>query len=121
MMTHHIGAHCRSVTNDGGITQSPRGASDGDHIDIPEYEIRLKGHLRNRWAAWFDGLSLTALDDGTTVISGPVVDQAALHGLLHKVRDMGIPLVSLVLLPPEAPAASIRGATGAPKPGRNLT
>jgi hypothetical protein len=52
--------------------------------------------------AWFDGLSLTALHDGTTVISGPVVDQAALHGLLHNLRDVGIPLVSLALLPPAA-------------------
>ena len=105
MTTHHIGAHCLSVTNDEGITRSPSGAADADHADIPQYEIRVKGHLGHRWAAWFDGLSLTALDDGTTVISGPVVDQAALHGLLHKLRDVGIPLVSLTLLPPDAPPA----------------
>jgi hypothetical protein len=59
------------------------------------YEIRLKGHLNGRWAAWFDGLSLTKVSDGTTVISGRVVDQAALHGLLEKVRDLGLPLVSV--------------------------
>ena len=100
---HHIGAHCPSVTSNDRIT--PSGASDLDHTDIPQYEIRVKGHLGHRWAAWFDGLSLAALDDGTTVISGPVVDQAALHGLLHKLRDVGIPLVSLTLLPPDAPPA----------------
>jgi hypothetical protein len=59
------------------------------------YEIRLKGHLDSRWAAWFDGLSLTNESDGTTLLCGPVADQAALHGLLQKVRDMGLPLVSV--------------------------
>jgi hypothetical protein len=106
MTTHHIRTHCQSVTNDEGITRSPNGASDPDHTEIPQYEIRVKGHLEHRWAAWFDGLNLTALHDGTTIVSGPVVDQAALHGLLHKLRDVGIPLVSLALLPPDAPAVS---------------
>ena len=59
------------------------------------YEIRLKGHLDGRWAAWFDGLSLTRESDGTTVIHGLVADQAALHGLLAKVRDLGLPLISV--------------------------
>ena len=59
------------------------------------YEIRLRGHLEARWAAWFDGLSLTPEGDGTTVIRGPVVDQAALHGLLTKVRDLGLPLIAV--------------------------
>jgi hypothetical protein len=59
------------------------------------YEIRLKGHLDTRWAAWFDGMTLTHDGDGTTLIHGPVVDQAALHGLLAKVRDVGLPLVSV--------------------------
>src|SRR2546429_9894757 len=53
-----------------------------------QYELRLKGHLEARWAAWFDGLSLTQESDGTTVIRGSVIDQAALHGLLSKVRDL---------------------------------
>jgi hypothetical protein len=64
-------------------------------VSTPQYEIRVQGHLGARWAAWFDGLSLTNEDDGTTVIRGPVVDQAALHGVLQKLRDVGIPLVSL--------------------------
>ena len=63
-------------------------------MDEP-YEIRLQGHLDARWATWFDGLDLTNESDGTTVISGPVADQAALHGLLRKVRDTGLPLLSI--------------------------
>jgi hypothetical protein len=63
------------------------------------YEIRLKGHLDARWAAWFDAVSLTQESDGTTVIRGSVADQAALHGLLSKVRDLGLPLIALIQSP----------------------
>jgi hypothetical protein len=59
------------------------------------YEIRVKGHLNTRWADWFDGLTLTQERDGTTVLTGSVVDQAALHGLLGKVRDLGLPLIAV--------------------------
>jgi hypothetical protein len=59
------------------------------------YEIRLRGHLNARWADWFDGLTLTQESDGTTLLSGPVLDQAALHGLLGKVRDLGLPLIAV--------------------------
>lgn len=59
------------------------------------YEIRFKGHLDSRWATWFDGMSLTTNSDGTTLIEGAVVDQAALHGLLSKLRDIGLPLLSV--------------------------
>jgi hypothetical protein len=62
------------------------------------YEIRIKGHLAARWATWFAPMTLTADSDGTTVLEGPVVDQAALHGLLHKVRDTGLPLLSVTHL-----------------------
>ena len=65
-----------------------------------QYEIRLKGHLEARWAAWFDGLSLTQESDGTTVIRGAVIDQAALHGLLSKVRDLGLPLIAVMQVDP---------------------
>ena len=65
------------------------------HASPGEYEIRVKGRLEDRWADWFDGLSLTYDSDGTTVIHGPVADQAALHGLLRRVRDLGLPLVSV--------------------------
>ncbi len=60
-----------------------------------QYEIRIKGRLDSRWAAWFDGLDLTNASDGITVIHGLVADQSALHGLLQKVRDVGLPLISV--------------------------
>jgi hypothetical protein len=69
------------------------------------YEIRLKGHLGPRWAARFDGMTLTARADGTTVIEGPVVDQAALHGLLRTLRDLGLPLLSVTQVEPDPPGA----------------
>ena len=67
------------------------------------YEIRIKGRLESRWAAWFDGMSLTNESDGTTTIHGPVADQSALHGLLQKVRDLGLPLVSVTQVEPDLP------------------
>ena len=66
-----------------------------------QYEIRLKGHLEARWATWFGGVSLTQESDGTTVIRGAVIDQAALHGLLSKVRDLGLPLIALTRVDPK--------------------
>jgi hypothetical protein len=59
------------------------------------YQIRIKGHLGRHWTDWFDGLNITALDNGDTLLTGPVVDQAALHGVLKKVRDLGMPLLSV--------------------------
>jgi hypothetical protein len=59
------------------------------------YQIRLKGHLSSEWADWFEGLTITLEEDGDTLLIGPVADQAALHGLLKKVRDLGLPLVSV--------------------------
>jgi hypothetical protein len=65
------------------------------------YEIRLKGHLDDRWADWFDGMTITREDNGHTLVTGPVVDQAALHGLLRKVRDLGLPLLSVRQVAPK--------------------
>jgi hypothetical protein len=75
----------------------------GRHDNPGRYEIRLKGHLDTRWAAWFDGLTLTHDSDGTTIIHGPVADQAALYGLLQKTRDVGLPLISVNHVEPGHP------------------
>ena len=75
------------------------------------YEIRIRGHLSTRWATRFDGMTLTARGDGTTVIEGLVVDQAALHGLLKTLGDLGLPLVSLTHLEPHAPDPTTPPAT----------
>ena len=62
------------------------------------YQIRLKGHLGREWTNWFGGLSITLEDNGETLLTGPVADQAALHGLLRKVRDVGMPLLSVMCI-----------------------
>ncbi|TME26616.1 MAG: hypothetical protein E6I75_26095 [Chloroflexi bacterium] len=59
------------------------------------YQIKIKGHLEGQWKDWFGGLAITLEDNGDTLLTGPVIDQAALHGLLRKVRDLGMPLVSV--------------------------
>jgi len=69
--------------------------SDEKHNQQLYYEIRLKGHLDSQWTDWFEGLTITLEEDGTTLLTGTVVDQASLHGLLKKIRDLGIPLVSI--------------------------
>ncbi len=75
--------------------------STEDYHEPGRYEIRIKGHIDNRWADWFDGLSITLEDNGDTLLTGPVTDQAALHGLLRKVRDLGMPLVSVNRIEPD--------------------
>ena len=77
----------------------PHGATEDQH-EAGRFAIRLKGHLAARWAGRFDGLCLSHASDGTTILAGPVVDQAALHGVLGKVRDLGLPFVSVLQVDP---------------------
>ncbi len=65
------------------------------------YQIRLRGHLGQQWSDWFEGLSITLEENGDTLLTGPVVDQAALHGLLRKVRDLGLPLLEVTHVKPD--------------------
>jgi hypothetical protein len=72
-----------------------------DKLDQPMvYQIRIKGHLGRQWTDWFEGMTITLEEGGDTLLTGPVVDQAALHGLLRKVRDLGIPLISAIHVNP---------------------
>ena len=80
--------------------------TSGRPPDPSRYEIRLRGRLDPRWATWFDGMALTTADDGTTTLRGPVTDQAALHGLLQKVRDLGLPLLSVTPLDADQPRSA---------------
>lgn len=78
-----------------------------DSLDQPSiYQIRIAGHLGPEWSDWFDGMSITREEGGDTALTGPVADQAALHGLLRKVRDLGLPLLALVRLEPGAAGAA---------------
>jgi hypothetical protein len=70
------------------------------------YQIRIQGHLGRQWTDWFGGLAITLEEDGDTLLTGPVVDQAALHGLLKKVRDLGMPLLSVICVEPGQADAS---------------
>lgn len=82
------------------------------------YEIRIQGHLETRWAAWFDGMRLTNASDGSTVVHGIVTDQAALHGLLQRVRDLGLPLISVTRSetdPTDGPTTESRSPVGPPQ------
>lgn len=88
---------------------SERRASPEAHNEPGLTEIRIKGHLDNRWADWFDGLTITLEENGDTLLTGQGIDQAALHSLLRKVRDLGLPLVSVMHVdpkPPDGPAVN---------------
>jgi hypothetical protein len=80
-------------------------SSTEEHDEPERYEIRLKGHLDDRWADWFEGLTITREANGETLLAGPVADQAALHGLIKKVRDLGMSLVSISPIEIDRPAA----------------
>jgi len=97
MCAHHIAPYLRINEKDDEREMVPMDAHQGD-AGGPQYVISVKGHLDPRWASSFDGMTLTPVGDGTTTIRGPVVDQAALHAVLHKLGDIGIPLISLTRL-----------------------
>ena len=107
MTPHHIDGHHSTCSTEhrtrprrtGGPATAKEATSVRSAQEPARYEIRVKGHLADRWAAWFDGMTLTRRADGTTVLDGPVADQSALHGLLGKVSDLGLPLVSLTPTP----------------------
>ncbi len=88
------------------------------HTSPALYEIRVRGRLEPRWATWFDGFSLTPGPDGTTVLCGTAVDQAALHGLLQALRDLGLPLLSVTQLADDTtqPLVADDRSTGAAQP-----
>lgn len=77
-------------------TRNPKTGSN----QRPIYQIRIQGHLGRQWTAWFEGLTITLAEDGITLLTGPVADQAALHGLLRKVRDLGMTLISVNRIEP---------------------
>ena len=72
------------------------------------YEIRVKGHLGGRWSEWFDGLEITNLENGEALLSGEIADQAALHGVLAKVRDLGLPLIAVAHVEPDQQQPTLR-------------
>ncbi len=92
---------------------SDKTRSDEKQNQPQHYEIRLHGQLDSHWADWFEGLTITMEEDGNTLISGPVIDQAALHGLLKRVRDLGMPLVSV------CPVSSYEARSSSSKEGEN--
>ncbi|MCE7980413.1 MAG: hypothetical protein DYG89_04420 [Caldilinea sp. CFX5] len=79
------------------------------------YQIRLKGHLDSQWSDWFGGLTVTPAEDGDTLLTGQVIDQAALHGLLRKVRDLGMPLIAVVQIQRDETPPSPSSAAGMEK------
>ena len=79
--------------------------SESNLVQPLVYQIRIKGHLGREWTDWFEGLAITLEDNGETLLTGPVVDQAALHGLLRKVRDIAMPLISVVRVKPDRAVA----------------
>ena len=88
------------MTTDDRIEHVTPGVPAAGHDPILHYEIRVRGRLAPHWSTWFDGMHVTSRADGITVITGPVADQSALHGVIQKLRDVGIPLISLTQVPP---------------------
>jgi hypothetical protein len=101
MTSHHITLYLlikeinECTTGDTRRSMSEKHTLTENHDEYGLYEIRLKGHLNDRWASRFEGLTITLEDNGDTLLTGLVADQAALHGLLKRIRDLGMPLLSV--------------------------
>ncbi len=100
MCAHQVGPYVHLVSTDDHTNEPSTPHSTAEPASAQHYEIRVRGHLGSRWSTWFDGMTLTSENDGTSVIRGFVIDQAALHGLLNQLRDLGITLISLTPLAP---------------------
>ena len=74
---------------------------ESEHERLEVYQIVIKGHLDSEWSEWFEGLNIIKVDNGETILSGPIIDQTALHGVLIKIRDLGLPLLSLTRIDPD--------------------
>lgn len=103
MRSHQVRSYVRVVKSRDRTPDLCSASSVGGCDGAGFYEIRVEGRLGQRWSSAFDGLEVVATDDGTTVIRGPVVDQSALHGLLHRLRDIGVDLVSLARVEDQSP------------------
>jgi hypothetical protein len=95
MTSHHLRWYSVSEDRNEGNGMSDIQSSTKIHDEPNLYEIRLKGHLEARWADRFESMTITLAENGQTLLTGPVIDQAALHGLLKKIRDLGLPLISV--------------------------
>lgn len=107
MPAHHIDVDApferTPIHLDGHLERSAMSNHNPGPGDTSGYGIRTQGHISDRWSDWFDGFDLRHDDDGTTLISSPALDQAALHGLLAKVRDLGLPLISVTRMEADPP------------------
>lgn len=103
MCAHQLRPYVHLVSSSDRTPEAADRQHAADRPPVPHYEIRVQGHLSPRWAAWFDDLAIAEVGDGTTCMSGPVPDQAALHGLLQKLRDLGITLLSVTPTEPSSP------------------
>ncbi len=108
MRAHQVRSYGPDVTESSPDTDRNTGHTAGGPDRIHHYELRVEGRLSPRWSSWFDGLHVNEADDGTTVISGCIADEPELHGIIHKVRDLGLTLLSLTRTPtiPARPADS---------------
>jgi len=85
--------------------------TEGERVKWGRVEIRIRGHLEPRWSNWLDGLTITREDHGTTLLEGPVADQAALFGIIARLRDMALPLISVLHVDPPGPSSPTHPAT----------